>query len=34
MSDKCGCETSRVLVFPCSGGADVASRITEGGIIK
>ena len=25
MSDKCGCETSKVFVFPCSGGADVGA---------
>lgn len=25
MSEKCSCETSRVLVFPCSGGADVGA---------
>ena len=25
MSEKCSCETSKVLVFPCSGGADVGA---------
>ena len=25
MSNKCSCQTSSVLVFPCSGGADVGA---------